>query len=100
MVSSDIDRLCATQRYTVDMRTITQRELRNDNAQVIRAVEQGESFVVTKHGTPVAHLTPLSASAGLPVARPAKPGHSVTRLPRVTLSRPSAELIDDLRGDR
>lgn len=82
------------------MRTITQRELRNDNAQVIRAVEQGESFVVTKHGIPVAHLTPVTAYAGLPLARPAKPGSSVTDLPRVRLSRPSAEIIDELRGER
>lgn len=82
------------------MRTISQRELRNDNAQVIRAVEQGESFVVTKHGVPVAHVTPVTAHGGLPLARPAKSGGGITRLPRVTLSRPSAEFIDELRGDR
>ena len=82
------------------MRTITQRELRNDNAQVIRAVEEGESFVVTKHGVPVAHVTPVSTYAGLPLARPARPGRRITQLPRVKLSRPSGELIDELRGDR
>lgn len=82
------------------MRTITQRELRNDNAQVIRAVEQGESFVVTKHGVPVAHVTPVATYVELPLARPAQPGRGVTRLPRVRLPRPTAEIIDDLRGDR
>jgi prevent-host-death family protein len=42
--------------------TISQRELRNDNADIMRRVEQGETFVVTRNGTPVADLTPhLSA---------------------------------------
>lgn len=40
------------------MRTITQRELRNDNAAVIDAVVSGESFVVTRNGVEVADVTP------------------------------------------
>jgi prevent-host-death family protein len=38
---------------------ITQRSLRNDNAKVMDAVEQGESFVVTRNGTPVAEIRPI-----------------------------------------
>ncbi|MGO8874272.1 MAG: type II toxin-antitoxin system Phd/YefM family antitoxin [Acidimicrobiales bacterium] len=41
------------------MRTIPQRELRNDNARVIEAVASGESFVVTRNGIPVAELRPI-----------------------------------------
>ncbi len=40
-------------------RTIAQRELRNDNAQVIDAVASGETFVVTRNGVPVAELRPI-----------------------------------------
>lgn len=40
--------------------TIGQRELRNDNAKVIDAVVAGETFVVTRNGTPVAELRPVS----------------------------------------
>jgi prevent-host-death family protein len=40
-------------------RTIGQRELRNDNATVIAAVAAGETFVVTRNGTPVAELRPV-----------------------------------------
>lgn len=40
-------------------RTIAQRELRNDNAKVIKAVAAGESFVVTHNGVPVAELRPI-----------------------------------------
>ena len=41
------------------MRTIGQRELRNDNAEIMREVEAGETFVVTRNGTPVAELRPV-----------------------------------------
>jgi prevent-host-death family protein len=44
------------------VRTIAQRELRNDNARVIEAVATGETFVVTRNGEPVAELRPIRAS--------------------------------------
>lgn len=40
--------------------TIPQRELRNDNARVLAAVAAGESFVITRHGRPVAELRPIT----------------------------------------
>ena len=40
------------------MRVIGQRELRNDSGAIMRRVELGESFVVTRNGTPVADLVP------------------------------------------
>jgi prevent-host-death family protein len=40
-------------------REITQRELRNDSGAILRAVEDGATFVVTRNGTPVAELHPL-----------------------------------------
>jgi prevent-host-death family protein len=40
------------------VRIINQRELRNDNAAIMRAVENGESFIVTRNGTPIADLVP------------------------------------------
>lgn len=39
--------------------TIGQRQLRNDNAEIMRRVEAGESFVVTRNGKPVAELRPI-----------------------------------------
>lgn len=41
------------------VRSIPQRELRNDNAKVIEAVTAGETFVVTRNGEPVAELRPI-----------------------------------------
>ena len=37
---------------------IAQRQLRNDNAEIMRRVEAGESFVITRNGRPVADLVP------------------------------------------
>lgn len=40
-------------------REITQRELRNESGEIMRALDQGESFVVTRNGTPVGELIPV-----------------------------------------
>jgi prevent-host-death family protein len=40
-------------------KTIAQRELRNDNAQIVDAVASGETFIVTRNGVPVAELRPI-----------------------------------------
>ena len=38
--------------------TIPQRQLRNDIGEIMRRVEAGESFVITRNGKPVADLVP------------------------------------------
>lgn len=81
------------------VRSISQRELRNDNAAIIRAVEAGESFTVTKRGVPVARLTPVP-DADLRRVRPAMPACDVTALPRVVASRSTAEHLEGLRDAR
>ncbi len=45
--------------YTGNMRTIPQRELRNQIARVLRQVEAGERLRVTVDGRPVADLVPV-----------------------------------------
>lgn len=40
-------------------REITQRELRNDSGGIMRALDKGESFIVTRNGVPVGELVPL-----------------------------------------
>lgn len=40
-------------------RAITQRELRNSSGEIMRALDQGESFVVTRNGVPVGELMPV-----------------------------------------
>lgn len=68
-------------------RTIPQRELRNNIAEILRAAEAGETFTVTVRGRPVARLVP--------------PGDG----PRVDVDRETVRRIlelpadDDLAGD-
>lgn len=40
-------------------REITQRELRNNSGEVMRALDRGQAFVVTRNGVPVGELAPL-----------------------------------------
>jgi prevent-host-death family protein len=38
---------------------ITQRELRNQSGEIMRRLESGEEFIVTRNGVPVGELTPI-----------------------------------------
>lgn len=40
-------------------RTITQRELRNESGEIMRALDDGEEFVITRNGVPVGELLPI-----------------------------------------
>jgi predicted nucleic acid-binding protein len=40
-------------------RQITQRERRNESGRIMRALDRGHSFVVTRNGVPVGELVPL-----------------------------------------
>ena len=82
------------------MRTISQRELRNDNAEVIRGVEQGETYLVTRRGVPVARVVPVTDETDLRCDRPAKKRPVYASRPRVRTTTPTGEVLDDLRGDR
>jgi prevent-host-death family protein len=47
-------------------RTITQRELRNDSAAVLREVQSGRTLIVTRNGMPVAELRPIQLRRFVP----------------------------------
>jgi len=38
---------------------ISQRELRNNSGKVMRSLDRGESFIVTRNGVPVGELRPV-----------------------------------------
>jgi prevent-host-death family protein len=58
---------------------ISQRELRNDSGRIMRALDDGDSFVITRNGTPVGELLPLrrhrfvAASTAVAMFRDAPP---------------------------
>ena len=49
-------------------RRITLRELRNESGNIMRALDRGESFIVTRNGVPVGELTPLRRRQFVPRA--------------------------------
>ena len=61
--------------YDGNVRTIPQRELRNQIGRVLREVEAGERLRVTVDGRPVADLVPIDT-----VRRPFVPRDEVRRL--------------------
>ena len=78
---------------------MNQRELRNDSAEVLRLVEQGETFTITRRGVPVAMLGPLAPS-DLRCDRPATQRPKFEAIKRVRAEARSSEELDDLRGVR
>jgi antitoxin (DNA-binding transcriptional repressor) of toxin-antitoxin stability system len=93
-------RLGATKCYSEKVKTISQRELRNDNAKIIHGVELGETYTVTRRGVPVARLGPITNDSDLRVARPAKQRPAFAQLKRVTSDTPTETILAALRGER
>lgn len=82
------------------MKEISQRELRNDNAEIMRGVEAGETYVVTRRGVPVARIVPFSEPGGLRIMRPARRAARFSEGELVEASESISDILDDLRGDR
>lgn len=80
------------------MRTISQREMRNDSGEILRQAEAGEVFVVTRRGMPVAQLTPYAG--GRRAIKPAWQDASFDVSGLVASSIPTASVLEDLRGER
>jgi prevent-host-death family protein len=80
---------------------IPHRELRNNSAEILRRVANGESFEITNHGEVVAVLAPPRPHlGGLRVVKPATRRGGWSHIPRVKASRPTQEILDELREDR
>ena len=56
-------------RATLDAmsRRVTQRELRNDSGRIMRALDKGTPFTVTRNGVPVGELIPVRQRVFVPI---------------------------------
>lgn len=70
-------------------RNITQRELRNDSAAVLREVQAGATIIVTRNGVPVAELRGIRPRRFVPRAVIAA---AAARAPRVDARRLRVDL--------
>lgn len=85
------------------LESLSQRELRNESGRVLRAVGEGQSFVLTNRGIPVGRIVPLDAPAAtLPIVRPAKRagGWAALKPQPAQSDRPMSRIMDELREDR
>lgn len=83
--------------------SLSQRELRNESGRVLRAVAEGQSFVLTNRGVPVGRIVPLDAPhSSLPIVRPAKRigGWAALEPERAENDRAMTQILDELREDR
>ena len=80
---------------------ISHRDLRNRSGEVLRAVANGETYVVTNNGKPTAQIGPVSQGApGLPLSKPAEIRGGFSSLRRHVVEEPTSTTIDELRGER
>lgn len=70
-------------------RTISQRELRNDSAAVLREVQAGQTIIVTRNGVPVAELRPIQPRRFVPRAVLAE---AAARAPSIDVQRFRADM--------
>lgn len=70
-------------------RIISQRELRNDSAAVLREVQAGRTLIVTRNGTPVAELRPIRLRRFVPRVAIAE---AAARAARINADRFRADL--------
>lgn len=70
-------------------RVITQRELRNDSAAVLREVEAGRTLIVSRNGTPIGELRPIRRRRFVPRAAIAD---AAARAARIDATRFRADL--------
>lgn len=83
------------------MTTISQRELRNNSAEIMRGLKSGESFTITSRGEVVGRLTPASGSAlDALVTRRATRRGGWSQIRRAQAPESTSSVIDELRADR
>ena len=73
---------------------ITQRKLRNGSRKIMRALDRGETFIVTRNGLPVGELRPVPRRRYVPAADVSAAFDSAPRLDGVRFRRDLDRLAD------
>jgi prevent-host-death family protein len=75
-------------------RTITQRELRNQSAAILREVAAGRTLIVTRNGTPVGELRPVRPHRFVPRATISDAAAHAPRIDAVRFRKDIDAVID------
>lgn len=81
------------------MKTITQREFRNNSAAVMDAVEAGETYLVTRNGVEVAELRPLARRRRLSAEELIERHRRLPRVDHAEMRREADEVFGEDRID-
>ena len=73
---------------------VTQRELRNDSGRIMRALDRGKTFIVTRNGVPVGELIPLRQRRFVPAEVVLAAFAGAPRLARARFRRDVDALVD------
>lgn len=82
------------------MKSISIGEIRQNPTRMLRDVESGETYSLTRHHREVARIIP--ADGAVPIPPPRRSGRADVRsLPRVKLPEGMSmdDLLDDMKGD-
>ena len=86
------------------MRTVTHREMRNNSAEILRAVAAGETIQVTNNGKVAAIISPPNESvldrliAEGKARPPLKPMSELSKIKPKKTKLTTKEILDDVRG--
>jgi prevent-host-death family protein len=81
------------------VKTITQREFRNNSAAVMDAVEAGETYVVTRNGVEVAEVRPVARRRRLTAEELVEKYRRLPRVDHAQMVREADELFGADRVD-
>lgn len=77
-----------------------QRELRNDSGRIMRALDEGASFVINRNGQPVGELRPLRRRRFVDAAAAVEMFRGAPRVDAAALRRDLDEAVDQSIPDR
>lgn len=81
--------------YTSPMaKVITQRTLRNDSGEIMRGLDRGESYIVTRNGVPVGELMPVRRREAVPADKLLAALAGAPRIDPIRFRKDVDELID------
>ena len=79
---------------------ISQRELRNDSGRIMRGLDEGQSYIVSRNGTPVGELRPLRRHRFVSAHAVAEMFRDAPRVDAATLRRDLDDVVDQDLTDR
>jgi antitoxin (DNA-binding transcriptional repressor) of toxin-antitoxin stability system len=79
---------------------ISQRELRNDSGRIMRGLDEGKSFIVSRNGTPVGELRPLRRHRFVSAQAVVDMFRGAPRVDAATLRRDLDHVVDQGIPDR